>query len=269
MAVLTGVYEDLVASIGKLNRPRLWGEQVPILGPVFAGVTVGILGFSKLILVSLELVPEPTGLLFVGLVAGGIPFLWKLLKSSNPGVRAWIGLIVSLLIVASFSFITAPDKNSLEIITDRSWPFLVIMFFAGMVSASAMVVPGISGSFLLIMLGYYTTVFSSVVSLDFLLLVPFGLGAVLGIWIASRLMSWLFKKVPDLAYGVIFGLVLGSLFPLLQKSFLATSQTTTRATLGDWTLLVDIVAVLLGVLLGFFLGNRPEKQKNIPEDKQN
>ncbi len=258
MAVVVGLYEEAMGAIGHIGQRSKLRQNLSILAPIVLGVLTGIALFSRLILWLLQNYPTPTGLFFWGLVASGLPLLVGLFLKAKPGFSGWLAAALALAVMLVFTLVSPPDKNSLAVISQRDFLTLLGFFVAGFIATAAMVIPGISGSFLLLMLGLYTTVFGAIPALDFSVIIPFFVGAILGILATARGIDELLNRRPAIAYGIILGLVVGSLFPLGLQAFQENNLQISQLSLEFWFWPVNALGILLGLSLGLLLGKRPK-----------
>ncbi len=258
MAVVVGLYEEAMGAIGHIGQRSKLRQNLSILAPIVLGVLTGIALFSRLILWLLQNYPTPTGLFFWGLVASGLPLLVGLFLKAKPGFSGWLAAALALAVMLVFTLVSPPDKNSLAVISQRDFLTLLGFFVAGFIATAAMVIPGISGSFLLLMLGLYTTVFGAIPALDFSVIIPFFVGAILGILATARGIDELLNRKPAIAYGIILGLVVGSLFPLGLQAFQENNLQISQLSLEFWFWPVNALGILLGLSLGLLLGKRPK-----------
>ena len=123
-------------------------------------------------------------------------------------------------------------------------PVLFITILLGAAVASvAMIIPGVSGSFMMVLMGLYTTVISAVKDLNFVVLLPFVLGVIPGLVFGARLISWLMKKFRLAVFSAILGLVIGSVYAILPSGFGFNTET-----------LIGLAALLIGGFISFFVG---------------
>lgn len=236
IAVSTGVYDTLIKSIS--NIIRYW----KILFFFLLGAGLGLLIAAFGLEVLFEKWPGPTLFAFMGFILGGFPSLWK---RANLGPRIKAGWVILFLaaftvIVLMGLFLSPGQQPPVTQWTPRAalWVFL-----AGGAAAAAMVIPGISGSLLLLLLGMYSTFVSALTHMNLPILLTAALGVGLGILLISRLISVLLKKWHRATYAAILGLVLGSvvvLWPGLPKS---------------WSILFSLSALFAGGIAGFILSD--------------
>ena len=128
--------------------------------------------------------------------------LWKGSRLSFKGNKSWlIGFVLSFALVVAMRFLLNPSET--EPVRDITLTFAIAIFLSGAAAASAMVVPGISGSFLLLLFGMYTTYLTAITELNFLIIVPAGLGIVVGLLVTARLMTYFLEKFHKGTYAVI------------------------------------------------------------------
>lgn len=216
IALVFGIYEQLLdnvrrgaRAIGSLAKADLkgvarhlasveWGFLLPLLVGVLAALAV----LASLIEGLLETRPEEMAGLFFGLVAGSIVVAWLLLRdrtTSDLAIMAAIGAVT--FVVLGFQSGPAADPSPLA------------FFGAGAIAICAMILPGISGSFLLLMMGMYAAVLGAVhdrTSSDLVSLAVFGMGAVLGLALFSTALGWLLDRYHNRVLAVLIGLMIGS-----------------------------------------------------------
>lgn len=233
LIVVFNIYDKFMESI-TLNVKKLWANKA-FLAPLLLGMFFGILVFSRLISYLYDNFPLQTFYVFSGLILGCIPLIagyaWKTETAGNndsgkksPARIAVLAVcfLLGLAAILSFAYIKSTMGNSVpgtQEIPDFSALLALKLFLAGLLAAIAMVIPGISGSLLMLIMGVYTLVLSSISAFfvpdtmikSALLLMPFGLGVLSGIFGGSRLISILLKKFKNQTYSVILGLIVGSL----------------------------------------------------------
>lgn len=216
MAFILGIYERLLAAIRSFDKVWLAGLlrldvgvifKHPHFGfiiPLVAGIFSALFFFTRVVPlpVLIRESPELVYGLFFGLILGSIIVLMKELKGFGTGdaITLVLGTLAGLLIV-----------NMVPVETpDASW----FIFLAGAIAICAMILPGISGSFLLLLMHKYSTVIAAVGDLNFAILVPFALGCIAGLAGFSRFLGWLLKRFYQRTLLVIKGILLASLWVL-------------------------------------------------------
>ena len=216
MAFILGVYEDLINGIksfnpqaarlamaGKFNQ--LINEHIPLrfLIALGAGIGVAIIALSGLLSRTLD---DPTGRIylfafFFGLVIASIVAIGLKVK--------WSPLtLVTLIAGAVIAFAIV------NLVPAAADPTPINLFIAGMIAICAMILPGISGSFILLIMGHYDNVLSAVGERDFITVGIVGVGAVVGIIIFSRVLSWLLKRYYGPTVAALVGFMIGSLWKI-------------------------------------------------------
>ncbi|MEM7040453.1 MAG: DUF368 domain-containing protein [Bacteroidota bacterium] len=211
IAFVTGIYEELIDSIRSIDLAALkvlrkdglaaaWKHiNGNFLVAVFAGVLISIFSLAKGLSYLLDNYPVPLWAFFFGLIISSAIFVGR-------QVKAWDGgKVATLLIGGAIAFgITMLTKVE----TPHEWWFV---FIAGAVAICAMILPGISGSFILVIMGQYAFILNAIKEMDFKVIVSFAAGAVIGLLSFSRVISWLFKKYHDHTIAILTGFMIGSL----------------------------------------------------------
>lgn len=226
MMVSMGIYDDIISSINGIFRH--FKRSVTTLLPYFIGMALGIVAFSFSIGYLFEHFPYPTAFAFIGLIAGGLPVLIK--KAKTPKVQPMniVLFLIFFALIVGMEFLGSSTDKSLTF----SFGMVIIMVLIGAVGSASMVIPGVSGSLILLALGYYNTIIdtisafiTAVFSLDISgaleaagILVPFGIGVVLGILGIAKLIEVLLAKFEKQTYHAILGLVLASPFSIIMNA---------------------------------------------------
>ena len=215
MAVVLGVYDRLIDSIS-LNLKKLkqnWLFLLTILG----GAGVGILLFAKLLTYLFENYNVPTQFFFIGLIVGSIPLVWK--KTIEHKEFQTINLIPFIVTFGAMLAMSIIKEGENTIETELSPMLFVVLILNSAFAAISMIIPGISGSFILKALGQYETVLAAIDRLDIIILIPVGIGVIIGIIGGAKLISILLKKFHQGVYAAILGLVIGSVFVIYPMDF--------------------------------------------------
>lgn len=206
MAVVLGVYPQLLEAMGLKNLRK----NIPFLIPFGLGCGGGILAFSRVIRFLLERYPMATNFTFLGLILGSLPMIWRKAsgaeeKLRNSSLAALLGCFLLLL------WMNSMRTGEVAVLTGLDGATALWLAAAGAVSAFAMILPGVSGSFVLLLLGAYPTVLAAVSRLDIRMLLPVAAGMAVGLLLGCRLVSRLLEKWPQQTYFGILGLIFGSL----------------------------------------------------------
>lgn len=219
IAVIFNAYEDLL-TLTSLQIKKIFAD-IKIYLMLLAGLVIGILLFAKIITVAYNKFPIYTNFFFVGIIIGSFPFLFSKMRTADgesgtrPIVIRIIWMLIGLAIMIGLFVAKLHYGNIENGIIELNAGNAVVLFLVGIVAAVAMLIPGISGSFVLLMLGYYKTIISAVSEFNIPILVIAGLGVVVGCVFGSRLLVQIIKKHAGVMYALIFGLVIGSLLQVI------------------------------------------------------
>ncbi|WP_034552543.1 DUF368 domain-containing protein [Carnobacterium funditum] len=244
MAVSLGIYDRMIFSISQLFKN--WKVSLKILMPILIGAGFGVVAFTYTIEFLLSNYTLPTALAFVGMILGGVPVLWVSfqagLKMKNEKLN--IGhLIIFMLMFAIVAFLPMFQgaESSFEVITIT--PFNMIkLFLIGIIASATMIIPGMSGSLVLMILGYYYSIINTITSFidalragdmaiilpNFIVLAVFGIGVLIGIFLISKIIEYLFKHYSSATYSGILGLVLASPFAIMYNTNALSDLTTAK-----------------------------------------
>ncbi|MCI8515993.1 MAG: DUF368 domain-containing protein [Hungatella sp.] len=234
MAVSLGIYDKLISSVSNLLRD--WKKSLITLLPIILGCGIGIVGFTYIIEYLLSRHTFVTCMAFVGLILGGLPVLFsslkgELKKSGSPiGISGILAFVVLFLAAAALPMVHTDDQVLKTFSVTPAT--LIALFLVGVVASATMVVPGVSGSLVMMILGYYYGIINTIKSfldalraLDtaglahgFALLVPFGIGVLLGIFLIAKLITFLFEKFGVQTYCAILGLIVASPFAIFYNT---------------------------------------------------
>ena len=186
MAVILNIYDKLIDSV--IGIKKHIKESLSFLIPVAIGGGLGIFGFSKLLKYLIANYPAPTFLFFIGLILGTVPMIFKKVLTAKDGNKKFniysiIPFIVFFGIMIALSFFNTENSSSSQIQLDFvNWIYL---FFGSALAAMCMIIPGVSGSMILMILGLYSTVLGAVADIfsnfsnSIMILIPAGLGIAL------------------------------------------------------------------------------------------
>lgn len=220
LAVSMGIYDKIIGSITHIFKDTK--KSVVVLFPYGIGAAIGIVGLSFMIEFLFENYPLQTSLTFIGLITGGLPVIFGKVKGKPIKVTGAAAFLLMFIVVVGMAVM----GNGTEKLVDLKFGLVpsIQLFFVGMVAAATMVIPGVSGSMLLMLLGYYQPIIGSinqfirsVVSFDISgvlaecgILIPFGIGVGAGIFACAKLIELLLKKYQTTTYCAILGLVISS-----------------------------------------------------------
>ncbi|POQ99118.1 hypothetical protein AU468_10920 [Alkalispirochaeta sphaeroplastigenens] len=241
IAVITGIYDELIDAFGNFfGRPPGWRRNLLFLVPVVGGILAGSVLFARLLGLLLDSAPGPTTFGFIGLILGSAPAMVR--RAGVSSLRPLSGLLFCAGLAVVLWMGLAPRPEAAEAVTAIDPATAAILFGAAFVASIAMLIPGVSGSFLLLLMGMYGTLREGFSSLNIPVILIFALGTGTGVVLVSKLIAALLAKFHEETYWVIIGLVLGSavaLFPGLGSGFM---------------ILADLGGFLIGVAASLLLG---------------
>lgn len=233
MAVSFGIYDKLLGAISNLFKD--FKKSLKTLLPIAIGMVIGIIGFTFLIGWLLKNQPLATSMAFTGFILGGAPAIvnaykdgWKRDTKKSMVVNI-ILIIVFAAIVISMLFMNGDEtKNAMGSINPMT---MIIILIMGIIASATMIIPGVSGSLMLMILGYYFGIINSVKDFitalkdfdisgmlnQFAILIPFGIGCLIGIFGLAKLIEWLFQRYASATYAAISGLIIASPFSIFYK----------------------------------------------------
>ena len=256
MMVAMGLYDKLIHAITHLKSELK--SALKLLVPIFAGAGIAVVVLSRLFEYFLANHPIPTNFAFCGLIAGSLPFIFKKVE----GKKITVGKIIPFIIFFAVVILMAVMGEASGADADVSFGVinLVKLLGVGIIAAATMVVPGVSGSMMLMLLGYYDVILATIN--DFIdavlafdikgilaatgVLAPFGIGVVVGIFVIAKIIEFIFAKAETHAYFGIIGLIMASPIAILLQT--------------DWgkfsvpTLVISVVTFIAGWFAASKLG---------------
>lgn len=221
IALVVGIYERLVKSVragsstlghllrGDLAGSRRWFGAVEwaFILPLLGGILLAVITLASVIESLLHDYPEEMAGLFTGLIAGSAIVAWRLVKNWN-GLR--IGLMAGVAILV-FLLLGLREGTSDETVSQVVDPALWAFFVAGAIAICAMILPGVSGSFLLVVMGMYGPTLAAVNDRDVTTLLVLAVGCVTGLALFSQLLNWSLENYHDTVMAALIGLMVGSI----------------------------------------------------------
>lgn len=272
IAFISGIYEELISSINAIGPPLLktlrkeglravW-KQVNgnFLLALFTGIFISLFSLAAAVSWLLENEPVLLWAFFFGLVAASVFFVGKEIKRWNAGTV----LIMVLGALTAYFITTLPPSENVD-----SLPFL---FLSGALAVCAMILPGISGAFILVLLGSYKTILDAVHSRNIMVVLTVAVGAIVGLLSFARLLKWMFKNYHNLTLALLTGFIIGSLNKIWpwkriletktygKKEVVIDTNTSPFAYDGDPQILWAVVMALVGFCLIFILEKSASKK---------
>ncbi|WP_085993440.1 DUF368 domain-containing protein [Oceanobacillus senegalensis] len=240
IAVLLGIYDRLIAAINGLLSKE-WKKHLGFLIPLGVGVLTAIFLLANVIEWLFAHYPGPTKFFFLGLILGVLPYLFYKAdaKYAFKG-NHYVLLVIGIVVVASMAFFNPNEGTVIEDVTGSTY---VLLFFSGFIASSAMIIPGISGSFMLLLIGVYATIISAISNLQLDIIAVTGIGIVLGILVMSKVINFFLNNYYTGTFAIIIGLVIGSVFVVFPGWPTTTSM-----------LLLSVVTFAVGLFAAYLLG---------------
>lgn len=256
MAVSMGIYDKLIHCLTHLFKELK--ESLKFLIPIAIGAAIALVGLSFVIEPAFEYFPLQTSCLFIGLIVGGLPAILKKVKGKGIKASYIIPFLIFFAIVVGMAVMGDTEGNAADL-SFSLWN-VIKLFGVGIIAAATMVIPGVSGSMMLLLLGYYNPIISAIkdfvtalVSFDmqgilqgFGILVPAGLGMVFGVFAIAKIIEIIFEKFPIQAYWAIIGLIVASPIAVLFSVELAG--------IGVVSVLVSVLTFVVGFIVAMKLG---------------
>ena len=205
MAIILGIYDRLVAAVSSFTKNIK--ENITFLLVFVLSAGVGMFLLAKPILVLWEMYPKAMGFFFMGAVAGGVPAIYKEAGIEKIKWKDLAYVLLGLLLVAAMSLAGTEEVRGAA----GGQLSAMYLFLTGILTAAALVLPGISVSFLLLFLGLYNELMRAISELDIMFLLPIGLGVLLGVVLVTKALETAMRKYPRVTYLTILGFVIGSL----------------------------------------------------------
>lgn len=268
IALSMGIYDKLIGAVS--NFLKDWKKSLLTLLPILIGCGIGLIGFAFAIEYLLSEHTFVTCMAFIGLILGGLPILIRQLKEKVAQNGGSIGVsgILAFVILFAFAIILPLLSSGEEVLrTLTATPgTMVIMFVIGVIASATMVIPGVSGSLVLMILGYYYGIIQSIKTFlealkafdipaltnGFLILFPLGVGILLGIFLIAKLITFLFERYGVQTYCAILGLILSSPFAI----FYNTGLFRQLGQLNFLLILAGVLIAIVGAVVTYLLGEK-------------
>ncbi len=237
MAVILDIFDRMIGAISSLRHT--FKKSVCYLFPIGLGMVAGVGLLSGVLSKMLTLYPVPMQFFFIGVVVGSIPLVLRKGREEAFRPHSLLALVTTLAVMLCIFFIR-PDDTSAALIRSPSAMDMVRLCLYAAFAAAAMVIPGVSGSFFLMLFGVYHSLLTAVSELNFPVLIPTGIGMVIGILFCAKILDILLKAHKQAVYFGILGCVIGSI-PNIWPSGVSG---------GD--IFPAVLSVCLGAAISFF-----------------
>lgn len=249
MAMSLGVYEQAMQAISEYRKNPI--AHFKYLCQLGIGAMIAIILGSKLIAYFLNNYYLATMLLFIGLIFGGIPSIVHKTQVSKSKIKHFVIFILAFLVVFLFSFL---GKQNLFVNADNLPLQMFLYMIIGVIDAVTMVIPGISGTAIMMLLGCYHLFINLLSSLsdvtmiisNLKLLLPMAMGLLIGVIMTAKLMNYLFKKHKQGTYCGILGFAISSIFLLFSTLF--------NQSYSFFEIIIGLLCLVIGIYLGNHLG---------------
>lgn len=244
LAITLGVYDKSIEYINNFKNQKK--ESIKYLAPLVVGIVISIILFSKFLTFLFAKYYLVTMLFFIGLVIGGLPTVINKVNKKDYLIVIIVFILVFLLSITNIDNNYLIQNNFLDII---------VMLISGLLEAIGTVVPGVSSSALLMIMGTYNLIISSVGNImnitnlinNLKIIIPFLFGLLLGIIMIIKVLAYLLKKYENKVYSFVLGVLLSSIVLLIIKAFNST-----------FTFIQLIIGIIL-LVFGIFISNMFEK----------
>lgn len=255
LALTLGIYEKLIGCISHFFKNLK--ENIKFILPIGIGAIIAILTSSHLISFCLDNYVLPTILFFIGAILGGLPMLIKKVNGHKITISNIIiflitsGIIILLLFLNSETEVSFQNMNIID---------YLLLFVVGVVASATMVIPGVSGSAVLMTIGYYKPILDIVKNLtDFsslgsnlAILISFGLGVLFGILLIAKVLEFLFKNFEVKTYYGVLGFIVASIIAILYQNLVVNSSFVFTVP----SLIIGIILFTLGFVIAYKLGDK-------------
>lgn len=258
MAVSMGIYDKLIHCITHLFKE--FKKSILFLLPILLGAAAALVASAFGLEYLFGNYPVPTNLLFIGLILGGLPAMCKKVKGNKVKAGHVISFLIFFALVAGLALLGEKEGAA----ADLSFNLLNVikLFFVGMIASATMVIPGVSGSMILLLIGYYHPIIETISSFiralaafdingilnGMAVLVPAGIGIIVGIFAIAKLIEIIFQKFPMYAFWAIIGLIVASPIAVVLMNLASFSGVTVL------TALVSVVTLAVGFFVSMKLG---------------
>ena len=220
MAVSMGIYDRMIHCVTHLFKE--FKESMKFLIPIFLGIGIALVGLSFIIEPAFAYFPLQTNCLFIGLIVGGLPAVWQKVKGTGIKISYIVPFVLFFAVVVGMAAIGEKEGTAADL-SFSVWS-VIKLFAVGIIASATMVIPGVSGSMMMLLLGYYNPIVAAIknfvtalASFDMAgilegcgILVPMGLGIVVGIFAIAKVIEIIFEKFPIQAFWAIIGLIVAS-----------------------------------------------------------
>ena len=235
LAISLGIYDKGIKAITNFFSDVK--NNIRFLVPLGIGVGISFIVGSKIVMFLLNNYYVFTMFLFLGLIMGGIPSVYKNICRKRSGYIIFIFALISVLLLDTLS------DNNIYVISNSYMDLLVFMI-SGLIDAFGTVIPGLSSTALLMLFGSYDIIMTAISEVNLFILTYYGIGMMVGLILVSYLMNYLFSKYKKKTYSLVLGLVIGSMIILFGR------------VIGNISNIYELMICLLLLFLGIYVGKK-------------
>ena len=258
MAVSMGIYDKLIFAVTHIKSD--FKNSVKLLLPIAIGCVLSVVGIARIIELLFARYPMPTNCLFIGLILGGLPAIFGKVKTERVTVGKVMTCVLFFALIVGMTLLGERESAAADL--SLGWLNGFKLLGVGIVASATMVIPGVSGSMILMLMGYYTPLIQrinafveAVVSWDAAgiwtglgVLIPLGVGVLVGIVVIAKLVELIFRKFAAYAYYAIIGLIVASPFSILMAADFGAIRIS--------ALLVSVGMLAVGYAAAYKLGEK-------------
>lgn len=242
MAVVIGIYDKLIGAVSDLRKD--FKNSVIYLFPIGVGALLGIVLFSHLIEFLLRDFTMPTNIFFLGLILGSIPMIFKRATQKRFEKVSILPFLVSFAVMMLMTFFQNVSDEGSALITTLTAGTAIRLVLSATVAAACMIMPGISGSMVMVLLGVYTSVLTAISSMNIPVLIPVAIGVLAGILLGAKVIHLCLRRYEQQTYFAILGLIAGSILPIcLNAGYTPGFQT-----------VLSVITLVAGTAIAFWMG---------------
>ncbi len=253
MAILLGIYDKLIGSISNFLKD-LKGNII-FLMKFCIGAAAGIGSLAFAIKWLLEQFPLPVSFFFLGAVIGGIPALYKKTKESRLRISSVVYFLIGLIVVIAIGFLPV---GNFDISSGSGFLHYLMVLGTGIIIALALVLPGISTSHMLLVLGMYDAMLIAITELNLVYIGIVGISTVVGIFLITKPIEWTLNKFPHQTYCMIIGFVLGSTSEIFRDKIIPAIPAAPQASWWVTAVIISIITFVSGYFAILYLSRFSE-----------
>lgn len=234
LSVIFGIYKPIMELLS--NPFKNFRSHVPALIPVFIGGVIGFLGVANVLAFFLEKYPDPSVCVFIGLITGMLPSLFREAGEQGRSKGSFISMFICMFVI--FALLIGLQMFSVEVKPNFFW-----YLFCGFCLALSVIAPGMSFSTLLMPLGLYTPFVDGIGHFDRSILIPAGIGAIVTVVCLAKAINALFDNFYSVAFHGIIGIVIAATVMIIPVSGFMSAGTA----------MVNIICIVIGIVVALLL----------------